>query len=231
MEHAIVEVHKRLSGKPYSQKGAISILYELKELGVQPPSVSTINRVLKRNGLVKESKTTSDKPKEYSTHYYDVQQMDLIGPRYLKGGSKFYVLTVIDKNNHMAGVYPIANKWANSIVPKIIDFWRSYQMPDYLRMDNELSFRGSNRYFKGLGLLLRTALGFGVTPLFIPPGEPWRNGMVEKFNDRVQSLFLDIRFSSLDEMQEKAKKIPLVTTSTTDTSLKITRLPTKSSRK
>ena len=48
IEHAIIEVRKRLAGKPYSQKGAISILYELKELGIQAPSVSTINRVLKR---------------------------------------------------------------------------------------------------------------------------------------------------------------------------------------
>lgn len=206
IEHAIIEVRKRLSAKPYSQKGAISILYELKELGIQSPSVSTINRVLKRNGLVKEPKTATGKTKEYPTHYHDVQQMDLIGPRYLKGGFKFYVFTVIDKNNHMAGVYPIANKSANNIVPGIVDFWGFYQMPDYLQMDNELSFRGSNRHPRGLGLLLRTAVSHGVTPIFIPSAEPWRNGVVEKFNDRVQSLFLDTRFSSLDEMQAKAKE-------------------------
>lgn len=205
IEHAIIEARKRLAGKPYSQKGAISILYELKELGIQAPSVSTINRVLKRNGLVRKPKTATGKPKEYPTHYYDVQQMDLIGPRYLKGGFKFYVFTIIDKNNHMAGVYPITNKSAKSIVPGIVDFWRLYQMPDYLQMDNELSFRGSNRHPRGLGLLLRMALSHGVAPIFIPPAEPWRNGVVEKFNDNVQNLFLNSRFSSLDEMQVKAK--------------------------
>src|SRR5690554_6881182 len=206
IEHSIIEVRKKLSGKPYSQKGAISILYELKQLGIQAPSVSTINRVLKKNGLVKQSQTAIGKSKEYPVHYYDVQQMDLIGPRYLKGGFKFYVLNVIDKNNHMAGTYPIANKSAKSIVPGIVDFWRLYQMPDYLQMDNELSFRGSNRHPRRLGLLLRTAISCGVTPIFIPPAEPWRNGVVEKFNDTVKNHFLSIPFSSLDEMQRKSKE-------------------------
>lgn len=206
VEHSIIEVRKRLSQKPYSQKGAVSILYELKRLGIQSPSVSTINRVLKKNGLIKQSKTTIGKSKEYPDHYHDVQQMDLIGPRYLKGGFKFYVFTVIDKNNHMAGTYPIANKPAKSIVPGIVDFWRLYQMPDYLQMDNELSFRGSNRHPRGLGLLLRTAISCGVTPIFIPPAEPWRNGVVEKFNDTVKNHFLSAPFSSLDEMQRKSKE-------------------------
>lgn len=206
IEHSIIEVRKKLSGKCYSQKGAISILYELKQLGIQAPSVSTINRVLKKNGLIKQSRTTTGQPKEYPVHYYDVQQMDLIGPRYLKGGFKFYIFTVIDKNNHMAGTYPIANKSAKSIVPAIVDFWRLYQIPDYLQMDNELSFRGSNRHPRGLGLLLRTSINCGATPIFIPPAEPWRNGVIEKFNDTVQNHFLNTRFSSLDEMRTKAKE-------------------------
>ncbi len=106
----------------------------------------------------------------------------------------------------MAGTYPIANKSAKSIVPGIVDFWRLYQMPDYLQMDNELSFRGSNRHPRGLGLLLRTAISCGVTPIFIPPAEPWRNGVVEKFNDTVKNHFLSTPFSSLDEMQRKSKE-------------------------
>jgi len=26
----------------------------------------------------------------------------------------------------------------------------------------------------------------GITPIFILPAEPWRNGVIEKFNDKVQ---------------------------------------------
>lgn len=204
VERAVIDARKRLASKPYSQQGAVSIMYELSHIGVQAPSISTINRILKRNNLIKEDKPKVSKSKEYPDRYINVQQMDLIGPRYLKGGFKFYIFNIIDIGNHFAGVYPINNKAATSIVPCLIDFWHNYQLPDYLQMDNELSFRGSNRHPRGLGLLLRVALTNNITPVFIPPVEPWRNGVVEKFNDNVTKYFLKQKFTSLEEMQLKA---------------------------
>lgn len=103
IEHAIIEARKKLDSNPYSQKGAISILYELNQLGIDVPSVATINRILKRNGLIKKTETAISKSKEYPTHYYDVQQMDLIGPRYLKGGFKFYIFTILIKTTICQG--------------------------------------------------------------------------------------------------------------------------------
>ena len=79
-------------------------------------------------------------------------------------------------------------------------------MPDYLQMDNELSFRGSNRYPRGLGLLMRIAISNEVTPLFIPVAEPWRNGVIENFNNNVQKHFLSQPFTSLEDLQLKAKE-------------------------
>ena len=61
--------------------------------------------------------------------------------------------------------------------------------PDFLQLDNELSFRGSNRYPRSPGLVIRLCLHFGVTPVFIPIGEPWRNGTIEKFNDTYNKKF------------------------------------------
>ena len=39
-----------------------------------------------------------------------------------------------------------------------------------------------------MGPLIRLCLTAGVEPWFIPPAEPWRNGVVEKFNDIWQQL-------------------------------------------
>jgi len=61
--------------------------------------------------------------------------------------------------------------------------------PDYLQLDNELSFRGSNKYPRSFGLVIRLCLYFGVEPVFIPIGEPWRNGVIEKFNDTYNKKF------------------------------------------
>jgi len=62
-------------------------------------------------------------------------------------------------------------------------------LPDFLQIDNELTFRGSNRYPRSPGLIIRLCLHFGVTPVFIPIGEPWRNGVIEKFNDTYNRKF------------------------------------------
>jgi putative transposase len=210
VESTIVEIRKRLSNNPYSQRGAISILYEFERLGLIPPSIATINRILKRNELVDQSLSKQRKQKEYPNYFIGVQQMDLIGPKYLKGGFKFYFYNIIDTDNHYAFVYPIKDKSAKSIVPCLIDFWQNYQLPDFLQMDNELSFRGSNRHPRGLGLLLKIALTNRVSPIFIPPAEPWRNGIIEKFNDTVLKHFYGShRFSSFEELEEKARKFSL----------------------
>ena len=62
-------------------------------------------------------------------------------------------------------------------------------LPDFLQIDNELSFRGSNRYPRSFGLVIRLCLHFGVQPVFIPAGEPWRNGVIERFNDTYNKKF------------------------------------------
>lgn len=204
-EQLVIDIRKRLQNEPYAQKGAISILYEFERLNIAPPSVSTINRILRRNSLSHQSEVRRLKDTEYPTYFYGVQQMDLVGPKYLKGGFRFYFLNIIDTDNHCACVYSITDKSAKNVCASVIDFWRDYQMPDFLQMDAGLSFRGSNRHPRGLGLLTRVALSNSVTPIFIPPAEPWRNGIIEKFNDNVIKYFYNTqRFTSFEHLKERA---------------------------
>jgi hypothetical protein len=62
-------------------------------------------------------------------------------------------------------------------------------LPDFLQLDNELSFHGSHKHPRSPGLVIRLCLYFGVQPVFIPIGEPWRNGVIEKFNDTYNKKF------------------------------------------
>jgi hypothetical protein len=67
--------------------------------------------------------------------------------------------------------------------------WKAIGLPDFLQLDNELSFHGSNRYPRSPGLVIRLCLHFGVQPVFIPVSELWRNGVVESFNDTYSKKF------------------------------------------
>jgi transposase len=55
IESLVISIRKTLDGRKYAQKGALSIMYELNQMGVPSPSIATINRILKRHGLVGQS--------------------------------------------------------------------------------------------------------------------------------------------------------------------------------
>lgn len=203
-EDLVINVRKALAGRRYSQTGALSIMYEIKRMGFHSPSIATINRILKRNDLITSSSVKQKKGIEYPNYFTLVQQMDLVGPRYLTGGSRFYFQNIIDVENHHVGVYPIRDKSSQTLAKHLAHFWTVYGMPDYLQMDNELSFRGSNRHPRSFGIVVRLALSQGVTPIFIPPSEPWRNGVIEKFNSNLAKYFFSAQmFSSYEDMEEK----------------------------
>jgi putative transposase len=204
-EELIVNVRKMLEGRKYSQTGAISIIYEIERMGLKSPSIPTINRILKRYNLISCCSVKQRRGIEYPNFFTLVQQMDMVGPKYLKGGSRFYFQNFIDTENHHAGVYPIRDKRSVSIAKSMVHFWTTYGIPDYLQMDNELAYRGSNRYPRSFGIIVRLALSQGVTPIFIPPAEPWRNGIIEKFNSNLIKYFFSTqRFTSFEYLEEKA---------------------------
>lgn len=203
-EELVISVRKALAGRRYSQTGALSIMYEIERMGLKSPSIPTINRILKRNNLITSSSVKQRKGIKYPNYFTLVQQMDLVGPRYLSGGSRFYFQNIIDIENHHVGVYPIRDKSSRTIAQCLAHFWTVYGIPDYLQMDNELSFRGSNRHPRSFGIVIRLALSQRVTPIFIPPFEPWRNGIIEKFNSNLAKYFFSAqKFVSYEDLEEK----------------------------
>lgn len=190
IEEIVIGVRKDLQANPHMESGAYPIRHEIIKRGTEPPSIATINRILKKHGLTKTRQLYQKSGIDYPEAPLNMQIMDLVGPRYLRGGSRFYLLNIISNETRHAGVYPILTKGAQDITKSVVSFWKDYSIPDFLQMDNELSFKGSNRHPRGLGLLLRTALSLNVTPRFIPVSEPWRNGVIERFNQKVEKTLL-----------------------------------------
>jgi hypothetical protein len=95
----------------------------------------------------------------------------------------------MDLYSHQVYIESQRTKQDHQIACSLLRCWKSVGLPDFLQLDNELSFRGSNRYPRSPGLVIRLCLHFGVQPVFIPIGEPWRNGAIEKFNDTYNKKF------------------------------------------
>lgn len=206
-EELVIQIRERLEKTPYTQIGAISIQWEMQKLNIKPLPVWTIDRIIKRNHLtrikVKSIKRKNEYP-DYSKFF--TQELDLVGPRYLKQSGKYYFCNIIDTDTHCAHINILENKKTEGIVSSVVRFWKQFGIPDFLQMDNELSFRGSNKYPHSFGLLIRFVLSQGVTPVFIPQAEPWRNGIIEKFNDTFDKKFFRTQtFSSHKHLVEQTE--------------------------
>lgn len=200
LEEKVVETRQVLKESPYLESGAYAIWHHLKEQGITPPSVATINRILRKHSLTRKKVKYQKSGIDYLETPEDTQLMDLIGPRYLRGGQRYYLLTIISNDTRHAGVYPILSKSGKDITQSVISFWKSYSTPTYLQMDNELSFKGSNRHPRGLGVVIRTALELNVIPVFIPVSEPWRNGVIERFNQHIERTLLLQEHKNFEEL-------------------------------
>jgi len=132
--------------------------------------------------------------------------MDLVGPRYIKGDGRFYSLNIMDLYSHRIYIEGQRTKEDDQIAQNLLRCWKVMGLPDFLQFDNELSFRGSNRYPRSLGLVLRLCLHYGVHPVFIPVGEPWRNGDIERFNDTYDKKFFRRQWFSSYAMLKKQSK-------------------------
>jgi len=176
--------------------GAQAILWELEDLGVKPlPSLRTINRILRRNELTHrrtgkyEAKGTPY-PALSSLRPNQSHQADLVGPCSLKGPLRFYGLNAVDLATGRCGLHPVESKSGQAIIDGLWEIWKRLGIPKHLQVDNESSFYGSPAHPRGMGPLIRLCLYAGVEPWFIPMSEPWRNGVIERFNDLYQQKFL-----------------------------------------
>ena len=207
IENRVIQIRQKLENISYAQIGAISIQWEFKKLNIEPPPVWTIDRIIKKHNLTRKKLKSSKKQNEYPDYgSFYTHQLDLVGPRYIKNAGKFYFCNIIDTNTHCVHVNPVRNKASLGVVNAVVRFWKQFGIPDYLQMDNELSFRGSNRHPHSFGKLIRFALSNNVTPVFIPQAEPWRNGIIEKFNDTFDKKFFRTQiFKDADYLAASAK--------------------------
>ena len=211
IKNIVISARKKLKGIKYGQIGANAIQWEIKKLGIEPPPVWTINRILKRNNLVSKKKSYEPKGKSYPeiiepSETNTLHQVDLVGPRYIKGDGRFYSLNVIDIYSHKINLNTIRSKRDEEIANGLISTWKTVGIPEYIQFDNELSFHGSYKYPHSLGLILRLCLSLSIQPIFIPQREPWRNGVIENFNNTFDKKFFRTQaFRDFSHLKEESK--------------------------
>ena len=190
--------------------GAQAIRWRLEEQQVQPlPCLRTISRILARHGLThRRTGRYEPKGKLYpaldAPHPGSVHESDFVGPCYLHTPIRFYTLNTIDLATGRCGAEPVL-RGKDTVVEALWATWLRLGLPKYLQVDNDAVFYGSHKHPRGMGKLIRLCLPLGIEPCFIPLAEPWRNGVVEKFNDHWRQKFLNkVDMESEDDLKRES---------------------------
>lgn len=211
MEQSVIETRKSLEKERYAQIGAFPISFSLHQQGMNPPAIPTINKILKRNNLIRKKPAYVPKNIDYPSFEImqsnSLHQFDVVGPRYLKTDGRFYAANIIDAYDRRCSVNPMRSQTKMDILKGLVCSWQTLGIPTYLQLDNKLPLRGSNRYPHAFGLVIRLCLLLGIQPVFIPLKEPWRNGIIERFQDVFDKSFFRVQyFPSFSCLVQKAKE-------------------------
>lgn len=211
LHHQILAARERLTSNPRAQYGALAIGWELRRLGIDPiPPARTIERILARAGLSRPRRRASGYvskgvayPTPADTEAGSTHQIDLVGPRHLFGGVEFHALNLIDMGSHEAAGEILDAVRPPRVAASMAMMWSKVGVPAVAQFDNHANFRGGIQpAYEHFGPVVATCLDLGVVPRFIPLREPWRNGIVEHFNDVWdKSFFRTEVFTSLEHLR------------------------------
>lgn len=215
IEQCVLALRKQLKEtSPLGEHGANAILREMEQRECpSPPSRATVNRILKRHGVLdgRQRKRFKAPPpgwylKPLAGKLAELDQFDYIEDLCIEGGNSFQVLNGISLHGGLVGSWPMSRMTSENTVRKLIEFWTEFGLPDYAQFDNSTVFQGS-RWPDSLGKVVRCCLSLGVIPVFVPPRETGFQASIESYNGRWgRGVWDRFRFENLNAVQNQSKK-------------------------
>lgn len=211
LEALILAARERLVANPRAQYGSLAIQWELRRVGVtEIPPARTVERVLARAGVSRPRRRQPGYvskgvpyPAAVSVEPGTTHQIDMVGPRHLFGAAQFHALNLIDVGSHLVGNDIVTELRPPLLAASLARIWNRVGVPAVAQFDNHANFRGGIQpAWQHFSPIVATCLDLGVTPRFIPLREPWRNGIVEHFNDVWDKSFFRTQvFSDIEHLR------------------------------
>lgn len=108
---------------------------------------------------------------------------------------------VVDVGRRKVAGEICASKSAAATCQALTAIWERLGVPERLQLDNQQALAGTGRR---PGRLVRLCLAQGVIPTFIRFAEPWRNGVVEHYNDTFDKKFFRTEhFAGIDQLSAR----------------------------
>jgi putative transposase len=204
IETAVESIRKSLmdgteDSTKYSFVGPESIQFRMEELGYKPseiPSQSTIKRIIKRKKLRVNTKERYKRVRSKGRYTLlkpefidEIHQIDFVGPRHIKGFGSINSIHLKDVVGRQVAGYQYIEKSMDNVMTFLLNYWKFYAIPQYLQVDNGMSFVGDYIRPRSFSRFVRLCLYMGIEVVFIAPAKPWMNGTIEEFNKGFDRLF------------------------------------------
>jgi hypothetical protein len=208
----VLRLRKRLHGAEVGLSGARAIRKELRahRLLRPVPALATINRWLKAAGL-SAGGDAQTKPPFYPApargRTFALSMCDWTA-RDLEGGEKIFVFHTVDAHTHALAQSSSRDQTTASVCAHLLQACAGVGMPDFRQLDNDAAFTGLGKTPGGCGRFVRVALYLGIELIFIPPGEPKSNSLVEGLPHLwAQSFWRKTHFASVKAFQRKSPQV------------------------
>jgi putative transposase len=220
LERTILSIRRRLQAHAapatrYSLIGATTILAELKALAARPlPNPRTIERVLERNGLTAPRIRLApllprqEWPGPQARASNELHEVDLVGPVYLQGcRHRYYIWVGKDVFDGAVCLRLASSRRMDEVLWFLGECWKDLGRPEQVQFDNARELCGWGQSARALSRVIRLCLRYGVSPVFIPEGEPQFNGSAENFNGWFQPRLFDHRFKRPGDLRRELARL------------------------
>jgi transposase InsO family protein len=223
LERTILSIRRRLQAHAslatrYSLTGATAIRAELKVLGIRPlPCERTIERVLQRHGLTAPRVRLApllprqQYPGPQARASNQLHEVDLVGPIYLKGQShRYYIWVGKDAFDGAVCLRLASSRRMDEVLWFLGECWKDLGRSAQVQFDNARELAGWGPAACTLSRVIRLCLRYGVSPVFIPKGEPQFNGSVENFNGWFQEPLFQRKFHRPGDLRRELARLEAV---------------------
>jgi transposase InsO family protein len=220
LERTILSIRRRLQAHAtpatrYRLVGAHAILAELKVLGIRPlPSVRTIERALQRNGLTAPKVRLApllprqEWPGPQARASNQLHEVDLVGPVYLKGNRhRYYIWVCKDVFDGAVCLRLADSRCMDEVLWFLGECWKDLGRPEQAQFDNARELCGWGQSARTLSRVIRLCLRYGVSPVFIPEGEPQFNGSAENFNGWFQAPLFQRHYQRPGDLRRELARL------------------------
>jgi len=218
-EQRIKDIYQSLENNPkefYTGATAIEQEWRRRYPEIPPLPLRTIGQILKDLGLSKSRRKNRHKGASRYLCYPEYAIYNLLGKRVLESdfvGKKYisgrtaplnFIGFSFKKEPKLRYFKRIESETAKNFIEQTKDFFRKFEKPDYMKIDNSLAVIGSASGKRNISSSMMFLLKEQVIPIFSVPRKPFSQASIEGNNSVFSRKFFNrIEFKSLKEVDEK----------------------------